>query len=112
MFFFYRKRFGQEGLSFDEFLNRGAFPIDNPKYRIKGAVVVDYIGRYESRSDELTAICRRLALPPPVDLPRAKGQYRGDHKPYWDFYTGAHRDLVAEKYAWEISHFGYEFGAT
>lgn len=110
MYFFHRKRFGPPELTFDEFLKSGAIPVDNPKYRIQGQVVVDHIGRYEALADDLAAICRRLALPPPEELPRAKGQYRDDQRRYVEFYDEAQRDFVAGKYAWEIAYFGYRFG--
>ncbi|MBC8050807.1 MAG: sulfotransferase, partial [Chitinophagales bacterium] len=46
----------------------------------------------------------------PLNLPRAKGQYRsGDQRPYRDFYTDETRAIVSDWYAPEIKHFGYQF---
>jgi hypothetical protein len=50
-------------LSFDEYMNRGKFPIDTPKYTDNnGLLIVDRILKYEELDKELTAVASHLGF--------------------------------------------------
>jgi chondroitin 4-sulfotransferase 11 len=69
-----------------------------------GAPMLDFIGRYERLEEDFSRIADRLALSPA--LPHAN---RSHHEDYRQYYSQATRQIVAERYARDIRHFGYEF---
>jgi hypothetical protein len=78
-------------------------------YTEDGRVIVDHVARFENLQTELTDICARLGLPWDGVLPRAKGGFRTDRRPYWELMGTAERDRIAEVFAPEIEYFGYTF---
>ena len=71
-----------------------------------GAVIVDYIGRFERLQECFDEVSHRLGRPP-VDLPRINAS---QHVAYTEYYTPAMAKSVAGHYARDIEAFGYRFG--
>ncbi|MFQ5509850.1 MAG: sulfotransferase family 2 domain-containing protein [Leptospirillia bacterium] len=70
-----------------------------------GRLIVDYIGRLETLSDDFSHVLRTLGLKQ-VRLPQIN---RSSHKPYQDYYTDTGRELVAQAFGEDIEMFGYDF---
>lgn len=70
----------------------------------RGAVIVDYVGRYETLAADFGHVCRRFGLA--AELPHVN---TSAHRDYRDYYTAATRDIVAQRFARDIEHFGYAF---
>jgi hypothetical protein len=98
-------------ITFDEFLYSGeALDARNiGLYTINGAVAVDFIGRFESLLEDLTAVCRKLEIAPPHDLARAKTQFRPPGTRYREFLTPAQSDYISLAFRDEIELHGYSF---
>jgi hypothetical protein len=71
-----------------------------------GRVVADMILRFESLERDYRLLCERLRKPY-SPLPH-KNKSRG--RPYWEYYDGESRDLIANIFREDIEYFGYEFG--
>jgi hypothetical protein len=78
-------------------------------YSIGGRVAVDRVLRYEDLGAELDRVAEELKLPGKLELPRAKGGYRADRRPYHEVLEPRHRDLIASACVREIELMGYEF---
>lgn len=78
-------------------------------YSVDGDVAVDFVGRYETLTEDLARALAQIGIDTDVELPRAKGSFRKDEKPYRDYYTAASRALIGEWYKPEIALLGYEF---
>ena len=72
-----------------------------------GAIIVDFIGRFERLQDGFDQISRRIGRPS-VELPRTNAS---QHAAYTDCYTPDMAEIVARRYARDIEQFGYRFGA-
>ncbi|OHB78464.1 MAG: hypothetical protein A2W31_00060 [Planctomycetes bacterium RBG_16_64_10] len=70
-----------------------------------GAMLVDFVGRFEDLEGSFAEICRRLGVV--ATLPHLK---RTDHGPYQEYYTPEARGIVARWFARDIEQFGYGFG--
>jgi hypothetical protein len=113
-----RKRFYHRlGVPFDERRELrtlfGRFVRRNPQtndrfYVIDGELCVDFVIRYESLSQDLDTVCRRLGIPPP-NLPRLKAGIRKGADHYSQYYDDETRDFVAELHRNDIRLFGYRF---
>jgi hypothetical protein len=96
--------------TFDDFNRdrRRAFVENWSLYTQEDQVTLDFVGRYESLDDDFGEVLAKLGLSGRVTLPREnvsrsrKGSYR-------DVYSESSRALIADWYAPEIAHFGYEF---
>ena len=82
---------------------------DWPLYTIGGKVAVDFMGRFERLTDDLEVIRRRIGLPEPLVLPRAKGGQRQDRRHYSEFLTPSERALIERVCARELEAFGYTY---
>jgi hypothetical protein len=100
-------------LGFEDFV-RAAIAIEHAHTRPQheyivdeeGGVGLDFVGRFESLSEDFAEVCRRLGIR--KRLPHEKRSSRSD-RDYRRYYTDAARQLVAERYRRDIDLFGYEF---
>jgi hypothetical protein len=71
-----------------------------------GAVLVDFIGRFETLQEDLAIVAERCGLPPGpaaiLNVAVVKRNYR-------EFYTPELRDIVAERFAVDIERFRYTY---
>jgi chondroitin 4-sulfotransferase 11 len=72
----------------------------------EGNVLVDFIGRVENLQADFDQICARIGIRQRA-LPHAN---RSSHKPYWEYYDEASREIVARRFQRDIEYFGYRFG--
>lgn len=82
----------------------GGFPV----YSIDGEVAVDHVIEFESLSNGLGEVARKVGLGDSLELPWAKSQYRDDRH-YRELIDPAMRDRIARMFSEEIELFGYEF---
>ena len=78
-------------------------------YTHNGEVVVDKVCRYEDLAAELERVRTRLGLPEPLELPRAKSQYRKDKRSYREILDSGERQHIEQLFAQEIALFNYTF---
>lgn len=78
-------------------------------YTIDGRIAVDRICRFEHLADDLELVRQHIGLPEPLELPRAKTQFRKENRSYREMYGKAERERVAALFADEIRLGGYEF---
>jgi Sulfotransferase family len=76
-------------------------------YTIDGAIAVDFLGQYERLEEGFEEVLARIGLTAKVSLP--KTNVSRDRGAYREYYDEAGKSLVADWYAREIAHFGYEF---
>ncbi len=69
-----------------------------------GDLLVDYIGRFETLSDDFHQICQQLHLE--ARLPALN---QSKHRHYTEYYNQHTRQLVADYYKDDIELFGYQF---
>ena len=72
----------------------------------RGALAVDFVGRYENLSADFARVRALLKLPEEIELPRLQAAAPAN---YVDFYTTETRELIAERYARDIALFSYQF---
>ena len=76
-------------------------------YMIDGEIVVDRVCRFENLADELETVRRRVGISEPLQLPRAKGQYRKDRRSWREILNDDERGVVADMFRFEIDRFEY-----
>jgi hypothetical protein len=74
-----------------------------------GAIAVDFVGRFENLEADVATIRERVGAPP-APLPHKKRNAGPARKHYTEYYTPELRDMIGEKFAVDIEHFGYAFG--
>ena len=96
--------------SFDAFNRdrRRAFVENWGLYTEQDLIMLDFVGRYESLDVDFARVLDGIGLSGQVSLPR-ENVSRSRRGSYRDVYTDTSRALVADWYAPEIAHFGYEF---
>lgn len=70
----------------------------------KGALLVDFIGRFENLESDFSEVCRRIGVS--AGLPHTNKSARTGYRDYYDAET---RDLTARLYTADIQRFGYTF---
>ncbi len=72
----------------------------------RGAIAVDFVGRFEHLQRDFDVVSERLRIAP-RELPHV---FATQHTRYVDYYDDTTRALVAQHYAPDIEAFGYRFG--
>jgi len=95
------------------------FPINFKMYSIKGDVVMDFIGRYETLEKDLHFVCDKVGLPfTKKQLTKARGHFRKKEKwfffvdkkkDYRSYYTDETRQIVEKSFQEVIRLLGYSF---
>jgi len=76
----------------------------------EGKVSVDFIGRFENLSKDLSRVCERLGIPVPESfMHEHKRATHGKHH-YSKFYDDELREIIERKFDRDIDYFGYRFG--
>jgi hypothetical protein len=73
-----------------------------------GAVLVDFLGRFESLARDFRRVCDRLGI---TDVALAH-LHRTDGATYATYYDPHTRDLVAERWARDVQTFAYSFESS
>jgi hypothetical protein len=107
--YFYKSKLKQKGAGFAEFMaDRVRAYVENfDLYSQDDRITLDFVGRYESLSEDFAAVLDRLGLAGQAPLPRVNRSGReGGYREFYDAHTKA---LVADWYHREIAAFGYAF---
>jgi len=109
-FYHFRPERGRSQIAFNDFVESDILPAWSNwhLYTHKDQVIVDKLIRYDSLEDELREVTDLLGIPR-LELPRAKGQYRKDRRPYQEWYNDSTRQRIAEVFSREIEYFGWTF---
>ena len=70
-----------------------------------GQILVDFIGRVETLNQDIRHIGKELG----VTMPQPAVHNVSDKPSYREFYDDETRQVIADRFAWTIQHFGYEF---
>jgi hypothetical protein len=70
----------------------------------KGNIIVDYVGRFESLSDDFDIVCSTLGIT--ATLERHNTSKHRDYRSYYDEET---KQMVANHWKEDIERFGYTF---
>ena len=92
---------------FDRFVT-GSWTTNDRFYLEENRLCVDFVMRYETLSEDLAEVCRRVGLPP-VALPHLKSGLRKGAHGYNDYYGPQTKALVADRHHNDIRLFGYTF---
>ena len=83
------------------------FPVGYKLYTINDEIAVDYIGKYESLTNDFNFICKKLGISYQGDLPKLRADKRLDKKHFSKFYDFETKEIVKNHYQKEIKMFDY-----
>jgi chondroitin 4-sulfotransferase 11 len=87
-------------------LETGALLPQWSRLAVRGAIAVDFVGRYERLQQDFDVVCDRIGHPR-AGLPHV---FATRHGHYTEYYDDAARAIVARVYAADIAAFDYHFG--
>ena len=100
------------GMSFKGYLLKKA-KLKTIKWYFRDYIDDVYFIRYENLKKDIEYVCKKLGLDYDMNnLGKYKNEYRKilKHKHYTEYYDKETKQIVAERYAYDIKYFGYEFG--
>jgi len=100
------KKFLSKKITHDLSTQRHIIPQYDFLYDKNGNLLCDFIGRFENLQQDFDFVCDKIGIPK-QELPKSN---KSEHKHYTEYYDNETREIVAEKYAKDIEHFGYKFG--
>jgi hypothetical protein len=110
--YFYKTKSKWRRPSFDRFMEdrRRAYVTNYEQYTMDGALVVDFVGRYESLDADLNKVLKQIGIERPLEVPRTNvNRDREGISDYHKLYTDRTRVIVETWYAPEIALLGYGF---
>lgn len=74
-----------------------------------GDLLVDYVGRLESLSEDLDAICMRIGVEDAAYVPHVNPSRERVHASYAAYYDRASRSTIASYFQEDLQRFGYAY---
>jgi hypothetical protein len=100
-------------LSLEDYFILNDYCVDYSSYTSSedsSRILVDEVIKYENLNQSLNDIFKSLGVPFDGSLGvNAKSEYRKDKRPYKDVLTVKQAEIIAKKFANELSLFGYEY---
>ncbi len=107
--YYYKTKNRDPRPTFEAFLNsRRAYVENFDLYSMDDEIVMDFVGRYETLTEDFARAMAAVGLEDRVTLP-VTNVSTGKGSDYHKYYTERTRALVTDWYAREIRAFGYEF---
>lgn len=94
-------------LEIDIAIESGSY-LNHPLYYADGKLLVDEVWEYEEMWIRLAELAARLGKPTPLRPPRAKSNFRKDHRPAVEILSREQRRRIAEAAAIEFELLGYK----
>ena len=109
-FYYFSKQ--NKPIKFDNWLKNNYYPNSSTNnnwhiYTINDKAVVGFVGKYESLLSDLTFICEKLNIPFDGYLPKAKGFFRDNQRPYSEFLNAEQMEIIRECNSSIIDLLGY-----
>ncbi len=93
---------------FGEFLDfyLGTQPRTQKSFLVNGdgKIMMDFIGRFENINADFGKVCQRLCIQKTLGKKNTS-----NHRPYVEYYTPEHRDLLGEVFEEDVREFNYNF---
>jgi hypothetical protein len=70
----------------------------------RGRLIVDFVGRYERLEQDFDHVCGKLGVTATLPVTNVSG-----HRDYRTYYSERTREIVKERYAFDLELFGYGF---
>jgi len=94
--------------NFRRWIQNGGIHIDRDKYLIDEQECVDYFIHFEDLHNGIKHVCNHLSIPFEASrIPEFKKGIRHHRINIQDYYDNKTKQIVKEKYAWELERFGY-----
>lgn len=100
---------GGGGKDYERWRRYGTYSLKNYISDDEGNVLVDKIIRLESFESDIPKLFQDLKIDLPPEFKLVRKNVRKRTKPISDYYSEASKQLVLERYAWEIEKFEYQF---
>ena len=93
------------------FLQDGELLSNWPLYTDHDALIVDFVGRYETLEHSLDFVSHQLGLGEPITLPaaKAKSEFRHDRRHYREVLTGEDRRILEQACRHELEEFDFSW---